>query len=116
MPKQVDYEKALCKGMDTELFYGEEDLLYAMKTNLLSVRKICFKCPIQKECMEYGFTYERYGMFGGITGEERYSLRKRNWKNPKVEKLLRDLIELGVSINEILPMTDIKHTPIGGKE
>jgi len=115
MSKQIDYDRALCAGMDTNLFFMDEDKLYEKKTNTLKVRSVCFRCPIQQECMEYGFKYERYGMFGGVTSDERDLLRKRQWNNPKMERFLKDLATLGRSINSILPMTDIKFTPIGGK-
>lgn len=108
MPKHLDYDRALCKGMDTNLFYLDDETLIKNRSSLYSVRALCFSCPILYECMEYGFTYERYGLFGGITGEERDLLRKKDYNHIKIVKLLDDLALLEFSINEILPHVNKK--------
>lgn len=108
MPKQIDSSSALCKGMDTNLFYMHEDELLSVCINLIELRKICFSCPLMKECLEYGFKHEKYGTFGGITETERDLIRKRSWNNTKMEKLLKDLSILGISINVILPYADLE--------
>jgi hypothetical protein len=66
------------------------------------LRRICFSCPIFRECNAYGWQYERHGMFGGITGEERDAIRRDKWDNPKVKKLQKDLEELGVPLKVVI--------------
>ena len=108
MPKQINLEMALCAGMDTNLFYMFEDDLLKINVNLIEIRQICFACPIQKACLEYGFKREKFGMFGGVTEMERELIRKKKWNNPKMEKFLSDLAALKVSINSILPFAEVE--------
>lgn len=108
MQRKLDDTNARCKGIDVDLFYLDDENLRKLGASLLKVRTICFRCPIRKECMEYGFKYERYGMFGGISAEERDLLRKKDFNHVKIRKLLKDLAYLEISINEILPASKIK--------
>ena len=108
MSKQINIDEALCYGMDTNLFYMFEEDLAVIGKSLLEMRKVCFACPIMKECMEYGFRREKYGMFGGITGEERELMRNRAWTNAKMVKFITDINEAGVSINEFLEFVNVE--------
>lgn len=47
--------------------------------------KICNECPLKAQCAEYAITQgEEYGIWGGLTADDRKRLRKRNIriKNP----------------------------------
>lgn len=79
-----------------------EDELIERDFSLLKLRKICFSCPIWRECNAYGWQYERHGMFGAITGEERDAIRRKKWDNPKVIKLKKDLAELGIRFEAVI--------------
>ena len=88
--------------MDTNLFYMYEDELLEKDFTLLKLRKICFMCPIWRECIAYGWQYEKHGMFGGITGDERDAIRKDLLWSPKVKKLKEDLDQLGVKFEAVI--------------
>ena len=82
-----------------------DDELEANDFSTVKLRALCFSCPIWRECNSYGWQYERYGMFGGITGEEREAVRKKkrgnSRDNSKIKKLVHDLKELGVSYQAV---------------
>lgn len=62
---------AACKGMDTELFFGEKG------ANI--DRTVCEECPVQQECLEFGLD-EKFGVWGGKSVRERRKLRKERAK------------------------------------
>lgn len=99
--KVLDNSFALCREMDTNLFYMYEEELIEKDFSLLKLRTICFSCPIWRECSAYGWQYERHGMFGGLTGEERDAIRRKMYESPRLKKLMSDLKELGVSFNAV---------------
>lgn len=92
----VDWERASCRGLDTNTFY-------LMRTDLLPdgltynhLRRICLHCPIIKECLQIGTSLERYGFWGGLAEEERTAIYEQ--KQGKILlRLKRDLRQLGVS-------------------
>lgn len=88
--------------MDTNLFYMYDDELEANDFTTTKLRALCFSCPIWRECNSYGWQYERHGMFGGITGDERDAIRRKKWDSPKVLKLKKELEEIGISFNAVI--------------
>jgi WhiB family redox-sensing transcriptional regulator len=58
--------------MDPDLFMpergGQRDVQQAVKA--------CATCTVRLECLEYG-RYERYGIWGGLSGKERRRLYSR---------------------------------------
>lgn len=69
------YERARCRGMDTNLFFpakGDHGPSRAAKA-------ICAECEVITECLEYGMTLrgeDNQGIFGGTSEMDR-SLLKR---------------------------------------
>ena len=98
----ISAKEALCAGMDTSLFYMRDDELGLIDMELKDLRRICFACPIMKECLSYGFKKEKHGMFGGVTEFERDLLKQRRMKDPKALKLFSDLIILNFPISLII--------------
>ena len=94
--RDVDWERASCKGLDTNTFY-------LMRTDLLPdgltynhLRRICFHCPIQRECLQIGTSLERYGFWGGLSEEERTAIYE-NRQSKILYRLKRDLKQLAIS-------------------
>lgn len=52
-----------CVGQDTELFFDayEEDLDVRE-----IVDRVCFSCPVKRDCLAYGGTKKEYGVWGGL--------------------------------------------------
>lgn len=98
--RDVDWLRASCRGLDTEKFYlMRTDLLpFGMGYNTL--RRICFACPIQKECLQIGTSLERYGFWGGLADEERTAIYE-NKQGKIMQRLKRDLMMIGKPYKEV---------------
>jgi WhiB family redox-sensing transcriptional regulator len=58
--------------MDPDLFMPER----GARRDVQQAVKACATCPVRLECLEYG-RYERYGIWGGLSGQERRRLNSR---------------------------------------
>lgn len=108
----MDYEKANCLGIDTDLFYMTESDLQSEGLSLKVIRRICFDCPIQEACAEYGFKYEKYGTFGGFTEQERHLILNKQWNAREIRRMLEQLANLGVRLSKVFEYAEIKPTHI----
>lgn len=115
--KAVQWEKANCMGMPTDWFYMQKAELMAQEGIFyVQLREICFRCPIWKDCLEVGATYERYGWWGGLSEEERSHLF-RNLESRTIEYLKRDLRYLHMKFDEIKSMVQgVDQELIGGTD
>ena len=102
MQGEINWDKANCKGISTDLFYLEEELLKKKQLTISYVRRVCFSCPIRRECYQHGYKKERWGMFGGVTSWERNEIAKKDYDSRFLQALRRDLKEFGVPLDEIL--------------
>lgn len=69
------WEKAMCKGIDTEVFYPVQELFTRDEERM--IEKMCIECPVMMACLEWGLAHERYGVWGGTTPPMRHKIRKR---------------------------------------
>ena len=71
MQESLDWQlDGLCLNEDPEIFFQTETIAEA--------KKICNDCPVRKQCLEYANIHEANdGVFGGLTGAERFQLRKQ---------------------------------------
>ena len=87
-----DWSKALCKGMDQEMFFGVEHdwdgmtqsemnyLIQFTRKQYAETRKVCQECPLMDACGEYAVAHEREGMWGGLTpGQRAHKRKERKW-------------------------------------
>lgn len=73
-------EKSACRGMDSGVFYLEDNARGAKKAKLIQeAKKICATCEVREQCLEYALEIqEPYGVWGGMSEEERrYILIRR---------------------------------------
>jgi WhiB family redox-sensing transcriptional regulator len=64
--------QAACLGADTDLFFIEHGGSYQQAV------KICADCPVRVDCLEWALaTRTEYGVFGGVTPDERWRIRRR---------------------------------------
>jgi hypothetical protein len=81
--KPWDFEEPLCAEVGTEIFFTPDkdkpDKPYqeSRYEGYKMARTICQKCPHLLECAEWGITNETYGMWGGLSPEERRKIRSR---------------------------------------
>lgn len=60
---------ALCAQADPDAWFPEKG------KNCAAVRRICFRCPVRAQCLNYGLD-EEHGIWGGLTRDERRRLRQ----------------------------------------
>ena len=72
LPAAPEWQKrANCRGTDTDKFYPEKG------GRNVTAKRICDRCPVKVECLEYALeTDEKYGIWGGTSEEERKEMRR----------------------------------------
>jgi len=64
-------DDALCKETDPELFFPDTG------GSTRAAKAVCMRCPVRVECLLDAMQRkERYGIFGGLTENERRKLAK----------------------------------------
>jgi WhiB family redox-sensing transcriptional regulator len=99
--KQVDWERASCRGIDTDLFYEHKTGMEERGLTMNHLRRICFSCPIQRDCLTIGVAHEPFGFWGGLSEEERRHMHARK-ESKALFNLRKDLRMLGISYDKIL--------------
>ena len=102
MPGEVDWDKARCRGLNTEIFYLEDSQLQDRRMNLKMIRKVCFNCPIQKECLTTAIEKGEEGIWGGLSQWERNELVKGTRDVRFLQSLRKDLAEFGLTLRQAL--------------
>lgn len=63
--------QALCAQVDPELFFP------ALGANGVAAKRVCMKCPVRIECLQEALERdEEYGIFGGLSRNQRAKLRR----------------------------------------
>lgn len=66
--------QAACSRADPELFFGQPEEV----RRIAKAKAVCSGCPVQNDCLIYALEKpELYGVWGGMTGEERRLLQVR---------------------------------------
>jgi WhiB family redox-sensing transcriptional regulator len=68
--RSPNLEKAACIGVNPEIFFAEDQVSPDFEM-VEEARLVCASCAEQKECLGYGLRSENYGMWGGLTANER---------------------------------------------
>lgn len=64
-----------CMTTDPEIWFPE---FSSNVPNYRMAKKLCSNCPVARECLAYALaTNEQYGVWGGLTTDERRRLRGR---------------------------------------
>jgi len=101
--EQIEWKKANCRGIATDLFFEEEDNLEVVKVNRQMLRKVCFACPIRQECLMWAYAdRDRWAMMGGVTARERRIIEKGNLFNDQLGALKRSLGEAGIPFTDVI--------------
>jgi WhiB family redox-sensing transcriptional regulator len=66
------------ENVDPELFFGHPDSKVPMSKRMVDeARGYCFSCPVQPDCLLYAISgQEAFGIWGGLTPEERGRARE----------------------------------------
>ena len=64
-----------CVGLDTSVFYPDFEPSYLDDVRYVS-KFICSGCPMREPCLLYALHHEMYGIWGGVSEQERRNMRK----------------------------------------
>jgi WhiB family redox-sensing transcriptional regulator len=68
--------RAACRGKDPELFFPVGSAGPAL-AQIAEAKKICARCPVLRACLVPAMaTGQEYGIWGGLTEDERRRLRR----------------------------------------
>ncbi len=71
---------AACRGLDSSVFFhpaGERGDAHDERE--AKAKRICGDCPVREACLSYAMeAREQYGVWGGLTENERVSRRRRD--------------------------------------
>lgn len=82
MPDWNWQRAAACRGEDLVLFFGPDGERPPQKdVRERKAKAICAQCPARTACLEYALSRpEKYGLYGGLTEDERASERRRQMR------------------------------------
>jgi hypothetical protein len=69
----TEFAKGNCVGIDTELFYPENNELTADQRVLF--KRMCGDCPVKAMCLEWALCHEREGIWAGTSPHDRRRIR-----------------------------------------
>ncbi len=75
-----EFKEALCAQIGTEVFYLEdrdEVKEHAKQADYTMAKKVCQICTHLVECSEWGINKEKFGLWGGLTPQERRFIRRK---------------------------------------
>lgn len=72
-------DRAACRGIDADLFFGSDnESPQQRKAREAKAKTICASCPVRAQCLDDALRNSiRYGIWGGLNGEERARERRR---------------------------------------
>ena len=85
--------RSACRGLPSDLFVSGEMMRPEEEA---AAKRVCGGCPVVDDCLTYAIVNNiRFGVWGGLTGEERRPLRRR-WLESR-HSLLGRVIETAMS-------------------
>ncbi|HZZ96356.1 MAG TPA: WhiB family transcriptional regulator [Jatrophihabitantaceae bacterium] len=81
-PREGDWDwqvNAKCRGLDTANFYHPENERGPSRAHReMQAKAVCAQCPVIQNCLRWALAArEPYGVWGGLSAEERESLLQR---------------------------------------
>jgi WhiB family redox-sensing transcriptional regulator len=76
------HQQALCRRMSPSLFFiaGRSDIA---RYDQEQAKAVCVECPVRSECLAFALKNEEaFGIWGGLTPEERLALKKIGTDGP----------------------------------
>ena len=64
-------EQAVCQGMDTETFFTMSN------KGIIDAKRVCTACPVVDQCLDWALRHEFWGVWGGMSSNERRYERRR---------------------------------------
>lgn len=82
--------RAACAGLDPELFFASEDVenRQERRERDAAAKAVCGRCAVVDDCLAYALeARERYGIWGGLTADERRELGRRGAASSPAERV-----------------------------
>jgi WhiB family redox-sensing transcriptional regulator len=81
-PREGDWDwqvDAACRGLDTANFYHPENERGPSRARReMQAKAVCAQCPVIQNCLRWALAArEPYGVWGGLSADERESLLQR---------------------------------------
>ncbi len=70
--------QAACLGTDPELFYPAAEIGPVHDAQVAAAKAVCARCPVVAACLVGALARIPYGVAGGLTEDERRTLRRRD--------------------------------------
>lgn len=93
---QIDWKQAACQGLPTEFFYKIEEKGIRKVVDIKLFRVTCSPCPIWKQCLRYAAGNENFGVWGGMTTEERKAVKDEK-KSELKTKVIKSFAPYGIT-------------------
>jgi WhiB family redox-sensing transcriptional regulator len=77
-------DEAKCANIDVAKFFE--------RASEREAKRFCATCPVKGDCLQYSLVYDMYGIWGGMT----YNERKRKFSSTYRQALRDDLEESGL--------------------
>jgi hypothetical protein len=69
--------RAVCRGVDPELFFpAAEAGTAAYDRQVADAKRVCGICPVRAQCLDWALTALPYGVAGRLSADERAALRR----------------------------------------
>jgi WhiB family redox-sensing transcriptional regulator len=85
------HDRAACRGMDPELWFPVSIFPRTPEEarRLRVARSTCQGCPVRWECLDFAEGSDQYGIWGGLTRDERHAAaRRRSRRRARTEPAL----------------------------
>jgi len=103
----TQFSDALCREFSSELFFSD------IPTQIEKAKLICSFCAHSNQCkIDARARDERYGVFGGEDADERKAFLNLGIEEEPRYSPVRDLREMGLSINTIAARLGIQHDSV----
>jgi WhiB family redox-sensing transcriptional regulator len=73
LAQAIPLDQAACADANPELFFAPSSHVAAVN----AAKAICNTCPVAHECLAWAMKENEYGIWGGLTEEERSRLRRK---------------------------------------
>jgi hypothetical protein len=91
-----------CVGVDTEVFFSDSP------NDIRLAKAICEGCPVKNMCLEWANAYAEFGIFGGLTPEERKESPGVAWQFDDLQEITDDFnFILNSTLNSISAKFDV---------
>lgn len=77
------WERAACRDEDPELFFPVSAIGPGAR-QVEEAKAVCARCPVASQCLSFAMDNGlNYGIFGGLTGDERQELARNSRRGAK---------------------------------